>query len=251
MKITKRAVFILLAAFLLFLIVLAPATLISKFIPENSPVALNGLSGSIWRGQASQLQHQGKNLGKLNWRLSPRNLITGKIGGRFELDGQQMRADGHAKVNKNNDLWLSDTNVRMNADAIPLTGSAAALQAEGVINAKIDTLVLLDKQLDTIDARIAWQKANIQAPIELDIGDLVIDATGENGAAKAVITTAQNSSIDINGNVDLNSNGSYRANIKVRAKSNTPENISNYLTLLGEEESDGARRIIYEGELVQ
>jgi len=159
MKISKRAVFILLAAFLLFLIVLAPATLISKLMPDDSSVALNGLSGSIWRGHASQLQHQGRNLGKLDWRLSPWSLITGKVGGKFELDGTQMRADGYAKVNKNNDLWLSNTNVRMNADALPLTGSAAALQAEGVINAKIDELILLDQLLDSVSARVAWQQA--------------------------------------------------------------------------------------------
>jgi len=251
MKITKRAVFILLAAFLLFLIVLAPATLISKFVPENSSVALNGLSGTIWRGHASQLQHQGRNLGKLDWRLSPWNLITGKVGGKFELDGSQMRADGFAKMGNNNNLWLSDTNVRINADALPLTGSVAALQAEGVINARIDELTLLNQQLDSISARIAWQQAQVRAPIDLDIGDVVIDATGEDGETTAVITTAQNSNLDINGKVDLNADGSYRSDIKVKAKPSTPENIRNYLTLIGQADNNGARRIVYEGELTK
>src|SRR5262245_27321988 len=61
------------AAFLVFLVAMVPASAIVSRLPES--VALAGVSGTIWSGQAAALAVQGRRLGALAWSCSPWRLV--------------------------------------------------------------------------------------------------------------------------------------------------------------------------------
>jgi len=247
MKISKLAVLVLLAVFIISLIVLAPARLIYRFLPENSPLQLSNLSGSIWRGNAQQVIYQNQNLGNLDWRLKPTAVLTAKRGSHFTLRHPDYLAEGTLKAGSDNLLILNDTTVRIRADRLPLEGIASAVKANGVVNADIESLTLRDQKIDQIQARIHWKDASISAPVELELGEVIVDAEGENGNINALIKSSTSSQLDIDGKVALDPAMQYRADIKIKSKPDTPEEVTNILPLLGQKDSDGAVRLISNG----
>ncbi len=247
MKISKLAVLVLLAVFIVSLIVLAPARLIYRFLPADNSIQLSNLNGSIWRGKAEQVIYQNRSLGNLDWRLQPSSLFSGKIGSSFLLNHPDYEVDGNLKAGANNLLILNDTIITMDANKLPLEGIASAVEANGVVIAQIESLHFIEQQIDQLEATINWSNASVSAPIELILGEILIDAQGEGGQIKAIIKSSANSQLDINGTIDLDPKLQYSADIKIKSKANTPEEVSGMLPLLGQTDSDGAVRLISNG----
>lgn len=240
MKITKLAVFILLAVFLISLIALAPATLLQRFIPADSPLQLSQLSGRLWKGNAKQTIYQGRNLGSLDWNLKPLSLLTGKLGSDFKLNSTEIQAEGYAKTGSNNQLTLKDTVIRINAANLPLEGIASAVQANGTVIATIKSLDYTDQQIEHLEALVNWNNASISAPIELKLGAVEIDANGDAGNITANIKSAKESQLDISGTVTVDPELKYQSDILIKTKPNTPAEITNMLPLLGQTQADGS-----------
>ncbi len=62
-----------LAAFLVFLVAMVPASQVARHLPSG--VALDGLSGTIWSGRAGALEVAGRPLGALQWSCRPWRLV--------------------------------------------------------------------------------------------------------------------------------------------------------------------------------
>lgn len=75
--------------FTVFFLAMAPARLLSAFVPGEQ-LLLQGVSGTLWQGTASQALVASSNgylhLGRLHWTLSPLSLLT--LSPRVELDSQ-------------------------------------------------------------------------------------------------------------------------------------------------------------------
>lgn len=85
-----RAIVIGLLLVLLFAVVLAPASLIRRFVPADSGIELLEPAGSLWDG-AAELYLAGQSAGRLDWDWRPSALLTGAVGYDLELTGP-----GHA-----------------------------------------------------------------------------------------------------------------------------------------------------------
>ena len=102
-----------LAAFLVFLVALVPANQLARRLPPA--VVLDGVSGTIWSGQARALAIEGHPLGTLSWSCSPWRLVVlewscrvglqppgGDLAGEFSggFDGSLMGREirGHAPI---------------------------------------------------------------------------------------------------------------------------------------------------------
>lgn len=73
---TRRVVYVAagLAAFLVFLVALVPAGQLARRLPPG--LALDGVAGTIWSGQARSLAIDGHPLGALRWSCRPWRLIV-------------------------------------------------------------------------------------------------------------------------------------------------------------------------------
>ena len=71
----RRGLFIAagVAAFLLFLVAMVPASQLAARLPAG--VVLDGASGTIWSGRARALAIQGRALGALRWSCRPWRLV--------------------------------------------------------------------------------------------------------------------------------------------------------------------------------
>ncbi|MCE2436764.1 MAG: type II secretion system protein N [Pseudomonadales bacterium] len=80
--------------FAIALAVFAPAALLTRFIPEGSPLQVKHPSGMLWRGKGA-LEFDSQSVAMVRWRIAPRHWLDGRLGidyelgpGSFELEGE-------------------------------------------------------------------------------------------------------------------------------------------------------------------
>ena len=99
-----RALLVGLLLFLVFVLVRAPARLISLLIDDTMLVNLVEPRGTLWKGDAALLL-EGINVGRLDWSMRPLALLGGRIsydlqvnGGNLALAGQLTAATDAAEA---------------------------------------------------------------------------------------------------------------------------------------------------------
>ena len=246
--IIKPALFVL-AIFFISLVILAPARLVYYFLPENSALQLSGVSGTIWRGKASQIIWQNQATGKLDWKLKLRHLFGARIGGDFNLTSPDMKISGSGSTNRQQDIVIQDARATFNAATLPLPPAAAGITPAGKIEANIIHLSLKGNTIESTETKIQWENASITHPMTVSLGEVLLDISGKDGNLKGLLTSSNDSPIDLNGNVDINSTGVLSTNIKITPKDETPGDILDLLPLLGRPDNKGAVSIKYSGKI--
>ena len=67
------------AAFIVFLVATAPASLLAYAVQRTTPIQLEGISGSLWHGAAQQVITPQLQFGPLIWRIHGWRLLLGML----------------------------------------------------------------------------------------------------------------------------------------------------------------------------
>jgi general secretion pathway protein N len=123
---------------------------------------LQGVSGSIWQGQAAQvLDAQGQPLGQLHWQLSRRALL-GDVRLSVQLEGPQLRLDGSAQRPSNTEFALDQVELSVDARLLQRWLAPVAAHIEGRLQAHIDHARLSDGWPLALDAQGQWRQASLR-----------------------------------------------------------------------------------------
>jgi len=243
----KPTLFTLLV-FFISLIATTPARWLQTFIPPNSPVKLQSVTGTIWKGEAMQASWQKNPLGKLNWSLRPFSLLTGKLGVNFNLENEGIQVNGDALINRDQQVKLTDTKADIDVNKLPLDAAKMLVSVEGRINADIRKLIINNQSIDSADATLVWKPASITAPIAMPLGEITLEISGEDGNLTGKLNS-KNSPVNATGNIAVAKNGTLTSNIRLKPNSKTPQDIRELLPVLGKQERDGSVKLHYQGRI--
>lgn len=252
---SKRLIIIIVFCFvfiyLAIVITRLPAKIITPFIPENSPIQLSKLSGSIWNGSAANLelaiQREKINLGKLLWQIKPFCFI--KLHACIEIiiepngsSSGNISVTTLAEAALNQTLRLEKTNINIDANwliqrfRLPISAiGIAELQAEYIE-------VKPDQRLPNISGTIRWADAGIDFPQEFDLGEyqLALASLQEN---EQNFIRAELSDIDgivsTTGNIDIFENQRVQIDVNLRPTDQTPQDITAFLNFVGKKDRNG------------
>lgn len=98
-------IFAAVLTYLLFLLVYFPANQLSSRISLPEGMVLTGVSGTVWQGQAAQMQVQGIPLQGVAWQLSFWPLLLGELD--FQVKAGNSRAVDELSFNGNISLALA------------------------------------------------------------------------------------------------------------------------------------------------
>lgn len=85
------------ALFVVFAVVFAPASLVRRFVPEDSGVELLTPTGTLWNG-AADLYIGGQPAGGLQWDFQAVTILQGMLGYDVYLAGPDHDLNGHVAV---------------------------------------------------------------------------------------------------------------------------------------------------------
>lgn len=227
-------------AFVLALLIHAPATLVFKLLQSPQLTALPyGLQGSLGRGQMAGIGIQNQTaLRQLSWELKPLSLLWGRI--RFDLQSRDTALlEGQLSFGLFGGSRIDQ--LRYAGPLKPLLASAGQPFApvDGEINLQLETLRLAQGRVQTLDGTLrlgglAWTLA--RDPLLL--GDFQALLSSEDGTLIAKLESLSGP-IELNGEARLLPDQSHVYEIRMRPKADAPPMLRNLLSSAGPLDAQG------------
>lgn len=176
MKVNRLVWGSLFLVFIVSAVVHLPASLVIRWLSLPPNVVLQGVTGTIWRGQINNVSYDSVGLGKANWRLTPSHLLQGTLGAdvRFgEQSSIQMRGKGQVVASLSS-LRLVQFSIQLPANAaMPLISSPLLTHLTGHLSLTIDEYQYQyrgESYCEQLNGKAHWQNAElalISTPLNL------------------------------------------------------------------------------------
>jgi hypothetical protein len=254
MKILRRVDWRLLAfgllAYVAFLTLTFPAERAYAYWKQQAggraPVALGGISGSVWAGHADQALINGQRLEALHWRLHPWALFAGQVAADWSLKVDDGYGRGEAAAGLGGAVSLDSLEARLPLAQLPVK-ALAALRPAGTLSLNLHDVKWDGTALVSASGRVVWNGAGINLFQALEFGDLSLTLETAADEVKGVLADA-GGPLQAQGLLSLKPDGSYQFTGSFAARGQAPE-LARALRTLGRMGSDGKVHISQKGTL--
>lgn len=225
-------------AFLLMLLITAPATLLTrtagKFVPD---LAFSGVTGSLWHGNAQQLRIGAISLVDFNWRLSPWQLPLGRAALQFQFDdGLGQRGSGAVQASATGQLQASEVSLLLPAQALQPFINLTGVQLHGDLQLELNDAAISNGRVERLQGRLNWSRAQVKTPLgQPQLGAYAVDLKddgdgGINGAISDV-----DGVLGLTGNFHLTTD---RLELDASVRSDLPEELDRFFRVIGRPQGD-------------
>ncbi len=233
-------------ALLVFVIALAawmPAALVLPLLwPGGSPLALDDVRGSLWRGHAGVVRWRGEPLGSLDWRASPAALLEGEYVAQLHLGGA---------LNASARLHAARAGGRLEQVALVFPGewlagalATPALQPRGTVEVRIESLELAQGELVALVGNATWREAAVSGAASAPLGELGADfSLAPTGTVHGQLRDS-GGPLALSGSFEVSASG-YRADLRLAARDPA---LHPALAWIGQAQGD-ARHLLLQGPL--
>ena len=241
----SRLVIIGAITLLVGLLVMFPARVAYHWVAPPG-VALSGIDGSIWRGQAREGEVGGIYLRNVNWRMQPLALFRAKLGYAVEADAASGFVAGIATIGMGGSAALQDLTASLSLR--DFQGLVRMPGLDGMVNLQFERLEFENGIPVAADGNL--QVANLRAPLiyRAPIGGFRAEFfTQESGVMASVEDT--DAVVDIAGSLSLSTDRTYQFLAQVAPKSDTPADLKEQMRFLGTANERGQYELRLEGQL--
>lgn len=247
-------------AFLFFLFIKTPASLLTHKLSKQLPVTFIDVKGTIWHGEAKQFYYQGATLGNLSWSIPVYRILTGKISTDFMLEGPEVKLAGRVGYGLGSELLLENTQIDIQASKLSQL-LQIPFPAQGKVKVDIQYLILnisaaedeakQTLRIPKVNATLNWENAGIPAFNINNLGSYSFTLKSEPAAPNVIIAqiTESKGSLEITGNASINLDRRYKAEFSLKPSNDAPEILTNGLSMLGRPDENGRYLVNREGEI--
>ena len=173
----KKKYYILIAviAYITFLLMTVPAQFITGIIGDNSPVTMQGVSGTLWNGKAYLVSAPNRvQLNNTAWSFKPWKLLIGKIAldvsTRFA--GKEISTElGTSFLGR---YFVNDLSGEVAANDIAQIASLPFAQVSGLLSLNIEHAEWKQGELPLAAGEIKWKDATVTVADTASLGDISI-----------------------------------------------------------------------------
>lgn len=239
-----------LAAFVLFLIVLAPAARVYPVVAKQRPlpVHLYALGGTVWHGHADVATAGDLRLEDFSWWIRPFALALGRLETRlaFELAGHRLQGTVGRRLG--GPVYLHDVSARLPLSQIEPLFTRAAMGLEGEIALELDEAEVVDHAISVLRGRFTVSNAAVGAPLNLPLGSYTMDLTSEAGTVRGVLRDG-GGPLRLEGVVTLKPDGSYQLTAQFTARDARRPELIQALNMVGTPGPGGTVTVTRTGRL--
>jgi general secretion pathway protein N len=240
------------AGYLFFLLYNLPAQQVVGWLSGDNqlPLTLQGISGTVWSGEAEQVSFQRKPLGQMEWHFKPLRLILGKLAYGIELKQTGQQLQGTFITGFGNSVRLEEVDALLLASQLPEWLQQRQIRVDGKVRAQQLDIAFTDGQLTAAEGSLQWLEGAVRSPLNLTVGDLQADLTTDE--ASGDITAAVRDlkgSIAIQAEVSLKSDGNFQVKGKLKPGSKANPGLAGALQSIGRPQPDGTIQLNYAGKM--
>jgi general secretion pathway protein N len=234
-------------AYLLILIASFPATRISGELEERvADLYLNGVSGTVFSGQAAQVVYQGLDLGTVHWQFHPLALLLGRLEYSLELDNPANAGHLNAGKTLTGRVYIDDLDIEFQPGRLVNHYSPTEFNSSGTMQLVFETISLEDDYAGEVSGRVQWRDAVVLEPVSLVLGQLDMDVSSEDGM---LIGRFDNSGdLGVSGEVALSAANEYRVELLLRPGPAVDRDTLGYLEENTQRQANGDYRLDLSGQ---
>lgn len=246
----RRGLLLGVAAYLLFLLISAPASWAVQFLEERLPgLRLTATQGTLWSGQAKRLQFQGQTITDLSWRWRPLALLLGRVEYQLEADWAGEPAALKVGAGLTGNTYLADVSARVAPQILLADVLPGGVVLQGQVIMELEKVELSSQgPLPILYGQIRWPQAEVISPQNYRLGDILLElAPAENKTIGKLL--AENGEMHIDGNLELEVMGDYSLLADLRSEGELPVEVKNALNMFAEPRN-GQYRLDLRGNLI-
>lgn len=240
-----------LGAFLLFLLLLAPASLITDRISARLPgFTAQTVEGTATDGIMQGLQWRGARIEKLGWDWRPLALATGRLGFRLDADDPDFKLTGHAAIGWDRQWRFQDLVGRALLDKLYALAGQPKLPLQGVVELNVRELRLnAAGRPTTVNGVVHLRNLRTTLSQPLALGDFVVEATPADPSGIQGKIQDDNGPLTLAGTFSLLPDGRYRFSGQAAVRDAGNQALRQALNLLGPPDSNGRWTLNFSGIL--
>lgn len=205
---------------------------------------LNGVSGTVWNGEAQQFIANNTDFEKVKWDVRLLESLTSlALKFDFDIQSRDFTAKGLAGITPSEDLIIDNTQFELNASY--LNKKIKLAKIHGDIKGNIKHAELNQKDLPIINGIIDWKDASVTSPIKLAQGNYHAVITPDSGKMNIQLSSSD-APVELGGKITLNKEWIYKTDLNIKA---TDPNLAPMMGLLGKKQANGAINIKKQGDL--
>lgn len=227
------------------LVIAFPARLAYQWIAPPG-IALQGVSGTVWRGQAREASAGGLYLTDVRWRFHPLALLTGSIGYTVSAVPATGFVEADVSVGAGGSVRLANV-----AASLPISTLGPFIAVDGLagdISAQIDGLIVEDGLPVEADGTVALSNLVIRPLAPSVLGDFQATIETADGVIRGDVEDLSGV-LDVTGTVELRPDRTYSFTGLIGTRPDAPATVDQQLQYLGSADADGRRRFRLEGRL--
>lgn len=173
---------------LLFTLARTPVGFVSKFITLPKGVAYQGLEGTIWQGEITQVQINKTHLSNVKWQFEPFKLFTGNLAFNVSFGNarQAESISGRGLVSMGlSGKRVQDAIVRVAANAAKPMLPIPMGDIEGRVILNVKDYQLGEPLCQITQGDIGWHRAGIDVGGPIEFGTIEADLTCDKGSLVA------------------------------------------------------------------
>lgn len=249
----KRHYFlIVIFSYLLFLIVTIPVSLFTNIINNNTPVTLQGASGTLWNGKASFISINGiADLNDTEWKFNALKLFTGRASFQIEtyFDEENISSEVGTSIFKK--FFVNNLSAKVSSTKVAELANLPIVQLSGMVTLDIKHAHWKMGELPLASGNITWDGATISVAETVSLGKLTIVLNENDQHFLNADINNQGGDLSLSGNAELIPEKKYAVNIKLSPTSSASPNVGNSLSLFSKKQRNGDFLLKKTGQLDQ
>jgi len=235
-------------AFLVFLVALVPATVLTRWLPPD--VAASGLDGTVWSGRAASVSLRGRPMGAVNWSCRPWPLLMLEWSCRVDL----QPPGGTVSALLSGDFHGEEIEARDLAGQLPIThfeGIVTPRGWTGILNLDVTKARIAGGLPQDAEGKIVVRGLKAPGPNGALLGDFEL-TIGEGAVGTGTLTgrlADLGGPLHVRGTIELKRDRSYFASGEVSPGPGAGPEILDTLGFLGPPDLAGRRPFTVEGTL--
>lgn len=216
---------------------------------DDFPIVTDGISGTLWNGNARRTSYNHIELGASAWKFKPLSLLIGQIEYEVDLSGKNQELSGHTALNiLTGGYILTDLKGSMETANIPTLIGKPYVQVDGKLDIDIQQIQISRQQVSAVLGSLLWNDAMLLKPIKSKLGSLQFNLSSDDQMLKTNIKNIAGP-FQVDGVVELQPDGTYRIHGKVKQTGTTDPGLISLLNNIGRPLADGSTQIDYSGQL--
>ncbi len=249
-----RLILLGILTYVIAMVFLFPAApVVEHFKPQLGPVALNGVSGSLFNGKVEQVRSTDDLLpleaSNVTWRLAPSALLKGGAGASIGFDAYGGSGKGMVTGKRRGDVDVTDFEFDLQAKELEPLLPVPIAEFSGTLSGLIDSLKLENQLLTQFEGVINWRDAEVQRPFQASLGNLNIDIRPEGDNQHLATIDGSGGDLAIEGTVLIGLNGDFASDVLFTPAGTASQSLLNNLRQLGPADAQGRVRLKQSGNV--